>query len=482
MPPKFLLLAIILGFSCLGCCKWRPCDPVWEIPDEAIETEEAVALNSPLFALGEWPEIQWWKQFNDPQLEQLILQGLSLNPSMGIADAQMRVALAEAGIVGSALYPKINFDSDVTRFHQSATGLFGLFPAGTFPLTYTQSELYLSLQFEIDWWGKNRNALKSALGEVNARQIEAVAARITLGLQIAEAYFRYQIAQQRLLQARQLAANREENLQLISLRVQKNLSSDIDYNSAKNDLSTASAFMHLLEQDSIIQLHLLRALVAGQFEENPEPIELTSLTNLTVVLPDNLPLDLIAHRPDITAQIWRTDSAEKEVYVAKAQFYPNLNLLALGGLQTITFNKWFTNPSKYGNAGPAIHLPIFEGGALRANLSGKKDEYIIAVLEYENLVINAVQEVLDGISNVRLWNDRLTSLVQATESSKSTVDLTQQRMMKHLSSKIDLLDAEKQWLSDRDTQLQATGAGLVAHLSLIKAMGGGFFNPIAEEN
>lgn len=465
--------SLLLGFCC-GCSDKRVCDPVWDVPVEAVEAEQSEAYASNSFVAGPWPEVRWWSRYNDSQLEQLILKGVALNPSIGIADAETRLAAAQAKIVGSALQPKLDLNSDITRYQVSRTGVFGGTPPGVFPFTYTQSEIFLNFQLEIDWWGKNRTALMSAIGEVRAREIEAYAARISLGIEIAQAYFRYQVLQRRLELARRLLANREENLHLIQLRVKKNLSSDIEFNAANGELANSSALVHSLEQDAALAENVIKALVAGQFDEQIEPVDIDTLSETVFVLPDDLPLDLIAHRADITAQIWRTDSASKDIYVAKAQFYPNLNLLALGGFQTIFINQWFKNKSKYGDAGPAIHLPIFEGGALRANLSAKHDEYTIAVLNYENLLINAVQEVLDGITNVRQWNERFSALEQASKSSKLSLDLNEKRMINHLNSKIEVLQSEKQWLSDRDNAVQALGAGVLAQISLIKALGGGF--------
>jgi NodT family efflux transporter outer membrane factor (OMF) lipoprotein len=432
------------------------------------------AYASDLFVSGSWPELRWWKQFHDPRLEELILQGIALNPSIGIADAQTRLAAAQAKIVGSALQPKLDLGGDITRYQVSKTGVFGGTPPGVFPFTYTQSEIFLNFQLEIDWWGKHRAALRSALGEVRARDVEAFAARISLGIEIAQAYYRYQVLQTRLQLAEKLVANRTENLHLIGLRVKKNLSSDIDYNTANIDLANSVALMQSLKQDSFIAKHVLQVLVAGQFDEEIPAVDLEPLAKNVFVLPNDLPIDLISHRPDITAQIWRTESASKDVYVAKAQFYPNLNLLALGGFQTIFFRELFKNKSKYGDAGPAIHLPIFEGGALKGNLRSKEEEYTIAVLQYENLLIDAVREVLDGITNVQQWNERYFALEQASQASARTLQLNEKRLISHLNSKIEVLESEKRWITDYDNTVQSLGAGVLSRISLIRALGGGF--------
>jgi outer membrane protein TolC len=232
--------------------------------------------------------------------------------------------------------------------------------------------------------------------------------------------------------------------------------------------------MQSLKQDSSIAKHVLQALVAGQFDEEIPAVDLEPLAKNVFVLPNDLPIDLISHRPDITAQIWRTESASKDVYVAKAQFYPNLNLLALGGFQTIFFRELFKNKSKYGDAGPAIHLPIFEGGALKGNLRSKEEEHIIAVLEYENLLIDAVREVLDGITNVQQWNERYFALEQASQASARTLQLNEKRLISHLNSKIEVLESEKRWITDYDATVQSLGAGVLSRISLIRALGGGF--------
>lgn len=489
MPHKFVKIysirsfsrGALLSFLLLGsssCSDKRICEPVWDIPSNAINAETSQAYFSDFFEVGPWPNLAWWKDFHDPQLECLILAGLAANPDVDTYDAMARLAAAQANVVGASLFPHLSLESDALRFRQSETGIFGVFPPGTFPLSYTQGETLFNFSYEIDWWGKNRAALFSAIGEFRARQVEACAVRITLGLQIAEAYFRYQTAQQRLRLAERLVKNREENVKLIGLRVKGNLSSSLDLNNAKADLYKAQENVNSVKQDAEIYAHQVKALVAGQFDEEIASVDPLLYKDASFTLPSDIPLDLISHRADITAQILRTNAAMQDVYVAKAEFYPNLNLLAFAGFQTIHLQDWFKSESKFGFGGPAIHLPIFAGGALKANLTAKKEQYTIDVLEYEHLLISAVHDVLDGITNVKQWGKRFSDLTQAEEATKDNYALYVDRMNKSLSSKIEVLETEKKWLETKDSSTQALGAGTLARLSLIKALGGGFDSEI----
>lgn len=485
-PLKFYMLRAFprgatLGLLLLGsssCSDRRICEPVWNPPAEAIDVETTEAYHSHFFEEGPWPEIAWWKDFHDPQLENLILTGLQANPEVDTYDALARVAAARANVVGADLCPKLSLESDALRFRQSQTGIFGVFPPGSFPLSYTQGETLFNFSYEIDWWGKNRAALESAIGEFRARQVEAYAVRISLGLQIAEAYFRYQIAQERLRLAERLVRNREENAKLVSLRVNGNLSSSEDLNNVKADLSKAQEHLHSIKQDVEIYTHEIKALLSGQFDEDIISIEPELYKTGSFYLPSDIPLDLISHRADVTAQILRTNAAMQDIYVAKAEFYPNLNLLTIAGFQTIHLQDWFKSESRFGFGGAAVHLPIFSGGALKANLTSKKELYTIAVLEYEQLLINAVKEVLDGITNVKQWENRYLSLTQAETASQDNYSLYVNKMNQKISSKIEVLEAEKRWLESRDSSTQALGAGTLARLSLIKALGGGFASEI----
>ncbi len=472
----FIWLASVLALVAIFGCNRRPCEPVWEPPLPAIQNEIDQALASPALQLGDWPEENWWTRYQDDTLEALIYAGLENNPRIKLADAQARLSQAEANITRSVLLPQVFVAGDVTRYRASKTGIFGVIPqeAAVFPFSYTQPEFSLNFTFEIDWWGKNRNALKAALGQVQADIAEAAEARLMLSISIAQAYFQLQTALAREALAARLAANNNETLQLIQQRLANHLDSGIQIQQQEQNVSVAQEYFLSLRQEVATRRNTLHALVAGQWDEIIPLIPLEQATYAPLSLPADLPLDLVCHRPEIVAQLWLIDAAANQTAVARKEFYPNINLMGLLGQQTLINNTLFKDHSKYGQIGPAIHLPLFEGGRLIANLDAAEEEYAIATLQYEDLLIQAVQDVLQSLIDVQNWNLRLQENAKRLESAQANYDLVQDRLRHNLSSQLDLLNAERNLLPARDTFIQTKANTILAQLSLIKALGGGY--------
>ena len=466
-------IGIVLVLLFLYGCRAERYREVWEVPLNAID--EAVD-NSPAFIEGEWLEECWWHLFKDDQLEAFILQALRQKRSIDIADAEVLMAAARAEILGSPLWPTIGLDGDVTRFRYSRNGLFGSLPqtAGTFPFSFTQYEFSLNFSYEIDWWGKNRAVLKAAIGALQARIAESAEARLMVSTLVARSYFLIQKSLARTAIAQRKADNARQILELTKQRSRAKLGTKISVNAAENEYYLAREFFLSLSQEMQLEKNVLHALIAGSFDEEIEPIEYFASARQPFPLPENIALDLIARRPDITAQIWRIQEAAYQVQVAKAQFYPNLNLLAFGGFQSLNSRNLLDGNSKYGQAGAAIHLPIFQAGALQGNLRVSRQEFQIAISQYEEMVINALKEVLDAITSIRIWEERIHEYQQAVGAARSNYLLNEQLLKNHINSKFEVLRAEQAWLTAEDYQIQAHAALLLAKINLIKALGGGY--------
>ena len=191
-------------------------------------------------------------------------------------------------------------------------------------------------------------------------------------------------------------------------------------------------------------------------------------------LPKDLPVHLLAYRPDITAQLWLIESAGKLIEVAKAGFYPDFNLTAIFGYQTIHLSKLFIYPSTYYNVDPAFTLPIFDGGRLLANLRGSEINYDLAILQYNELVINAVRDVLDGIAVLKNSYEQYQEFKNRRSQLEQIFNLTKLRVENNLNSNLDYLSSEQNMLVARDQEVVALGNTIQAALTLIKAVGGGY--------
>lgn len=469
------VISVIALLFVLGCSSNNSYRPAWEAPAPAIEGIIKEAHDSPIFKYGNILTNQWWELFKDEQLTELIDQGLRVNPRPQIADTEARISQAQSKVIGSALYPQLDLNTDSTRYVISRTGAFSLAPPGSFPFFYTQTELYLNFQWEIDWWQKNLNSLRAALGQVQANIAEAAQSRLLLGLSIAQNYFQYQQLLENEALAQRQVDNYTQTVSLVNQLLLHKVNSQYDVQQIEINLSRARDNLLNIQLQLELSEHALKALLAGQFDEEFQSIELEKAFINPFPLPEALPLDILAFRPDIAAQLWLIESSEFQIEVAKAQFMPNINLLGLFGFQTIFIKKLFNGDSTYGQGGPAIHLPIFEGFRLVGNLETAKEEYTLAILQYEDLLITAVQQVLDGISSVKGWWNRYNEAQQMTALTKANYDLILRRFNSNISSMIDVLSAERDYLTARDNEVRNKGSTLLVMLDLIRATGGNIF-------
>jgi outer membrane protein TolC len=214
------------------------------------------------------------------------------------------------------------------------------------------------------------------------------------------------------------------------------------------------------------------AYMAGNFDETIQQISQQPLPKIP--LPQDLPLHLISKRPDITAQLWLIESAGRQIEVAKAGFYPDFNLTAFFGFQTIHFAELFKWPSTFFNVNPAVSLPIFDGGRLIANLHSSEINYAIAILDYNNLIINTTKEVLDAISIVRNTHQRLSEYERKFAYQSEMYRLTNLRISHSLDNSLNGLVSEENMLVSQDQEVIALERTIQAILRLIKSIGGGY--------
>lgn len=465
------------------------------LPSPALQAALQTASSSPALALHTPLPNNWWELFNDQQLADYILGALDKNPSLQKARAAILTSAYQAGIARSSLYPNLLWGADVSRQKLSETGLIPLNPttgtaatagamgtatppiqpltAGSngIPVYFTQYETELTLTYDFDLWGKNRHRLQAALGQMQAKIADQEFVRLQLSIAVARSYFSLQIAYQRQEVAQAMLANKMSYFALIGERVQNNIDNNLALYAAEADVATAKANVWQLQSEIDIAQHQLQAYLAGNFEEIAMPL-IQPLPR--VPLPDDLPLGLIARRPDIIAKLWLISAAGKQIAVAQAGFYPDVNLYALLGLQTLQLNKLLEGRSGFFNVDPAVSLPLFDGGFRRSNLHEKESSYDEAVYEYNNLVLNAVQEVLDGITTVRHADEQWRQYEQNALLQLERDRLTHLLYSHNLASDLDQLTSRDSALTARDQELVALGQRIQAILSLIKALGGGY--------
>lgn len=229
-----------------------------------------------------------------------------------------------------------------------------------------------------------------------------------------------------------------------------------------------------IQADIAVNEYQLKTYLAGQFDETINDIQIDEQPLPKIPLPGDLPLSLIARRPDITAQLWLIESAGKQIEVAKAGFYPDFNIIALFGFQTIHLHELFNWKSCYYNVDPAFSLPIFDAGRLSANLTASEINYDIAIYRYNALVLNAVRDVLDGLTLLRNADLQLKEAQSKVKQQEDLLQLTILKKQNHLSSELDFLVSQQAVLISQNVEITTLGRKIQAMLSLIKALGAGY--------
>jgi len=485
-PKAFLVLCVpILCFfsSCSSSC----CTVPVEAPKKALAHSVQETKGDPFFQ--NMPlRSDWWQLFNDHQLNACIEQAFENNPTLQSAQVQIAAASYYAASIRSSLYPYVSLGADVSRQKLSKTGVIPFssgpedsktpisdIPIGpNIPIYFSLYETELNMTYTFDFWNKNKNALCAALSQVQASIAEEAFLRLGLGIAVAKTYYALQTDYAREEVAKELVDNRINYLNLTQKRVNSNIGNALSLQIAESNLTDARRFLLQIQEEVSLKKHLLSAYMAGSFEETITPSEITKKPIPKAPLPQDLPLHLIARRPDITAQLWMIESAGKQIEIAKAGFYPDINLTAFFGFQTIHFAEFFKWPSTFFNIDPALSLPIFDGGRLIADLRGSEVNYDLAILEYNSLVINAAKEVLDAITSLSSHGKLLQKYESKWEHQTELYQLTKLRVRHSLDSSFEELLSKEQELLAQEQKIAALGNTFQAILNLIQALGGGY--------
>lgn len=412
----------------------------------------------------------WWRAWGDEGLTRLIESALQAHPSLKVAQA--RLARAEAAVSGedAAAGPKLGLSADATRQRFSANSIY---PPPLGGSTRTLANAQLAGSWEIDFFGRHKAAFEAALGAERAAQADLQAARNLLSSQVAQTYVQLgRLVAQRDVAQRALT-QREDMLGLIRERVDAGLDSRVELRQGEGALPDARLQIEQIEEQMALARHALAALTAVP----PETYASLSprLTGLQPApVPTAVPADLLGRRADIVAARWRMEAATQGVKSAKAQFYPNINLTAFMGLSSIGLNELVKADSRQYGVGPAIHLPIFDSGALRAQLRGKTADLDGAVESYNGAVLDAVRETADQLQSLRSIERQQAEQVQAQAAAESAYDIATQRYRAGLSSHLVVLNAESALLNQRRLAVDLRARVLSAQVALIRALGGGY--------
>lgn len=464
-----LVLATALAAGCAGTNGLS----TRSSPDDASGLAASKSLAGAKLSPAAWPRTDWWKRFNDPQLDRLMDEALGGSPSLAVAQARVRKALAFATTTKAALAPQVNGAMEITRERFPEHGLIPPPFGGAWD---TQAQLEASLDYEADFWGKNRAAYASALGQAKAAEVDAFAARLALSVGVAQAYVRLERAYLQLDVAGKTLKEREQIYALTRARFDSGIDSRLAVKQAESALPATREQIAQLQETIGLARNQLAALLGQGPDRGLAIARPTAHVFAAAAIPTNLPAELLGRRPDIVAQRWRVEAARKDIDVAKAQFYPNVSLTAFIGFQSIGLPGFLQAASRTLGAGPAVTLPIFDGGRLRGNLAGRNADYDLAVDLYNQTLVEALRDVVDQLTSFKSLDEQRKQQKLAQATAQEAYDLALLRFREGIGTYLEVLTAEAQLLAQESLDVDLRARELDLSINLTRALGGGFEN------
>lgn len=460
LPPVVLLLALT------GCASMDPtAEPVAPLEATALGLQPAASVN--------WPQTQWWQRYGDAQLNTLVDEALAHSPSMTAAQARLTQANAAVRGAQAPLMPRMDANYSLNREHLSKRHIY---PAPLAGSVVSDNRLALDFSYELDLWGKNRARLNAAISQRAAAQADTQAARNVLARAIVRSYLNLQnaFAQQAVLQ--RIVKQRADVLQLTHDRQKAGLDTQVEVKQAESALAAANVEL-TQNSTTLAQLRNQVAALAGAGPTRGQSLQAVTLSAPAGVVPDTVPLELLGHRPDITAARWRVEAAQRHIDAARAAFYPNINLVAFAGFQAIGTGNLLDAGSRVAGIGPAITLPIFHGGELNANLASRHADADLAVSDYNQTVLDAVHQTANAIDALRLLDQEIAQQHQARNAIDAAYDLALQRYRAGMGNYLTVLIAQTGVLTQTrlDTDVRFRAYQLDADLAY--ALGGGYEPP-----
>jgi multidrug efflux system outer membrane protein len=461
---QLFLACIAIGIS--GCA---PIPPDHDALPQQDLARVQLASDIKLAREG-WPDTQWWQRFGDPQLDRLIDSALHDGPSLQVAATRVESARAALALDRADSGSSVNFKAASNRQRYSANGLFPPPIGGSY---YTESTLQLVATYDFDWWGKRRASIAASLGELNASRAEYAQAEQTLAAAIAQSYFSLQGGWARLANLQQMRDTQNALLADQSKRVAHGLASSDEERNADEALSALNKEYAALDAQNAREREALRALLGA---DNTALTELAphALPQASAALPSSLGIELLARRPDLQAARRRVEASLSRIEVARAAFYPDINLTGFFGSDALSFDKLLQASSRTLFIGPALNLPLFNSGTLQAGLGVARSQRNEMIADYNQSVFNAVRDVAQAGVSLQGLQREVQAQSAATQSVEASLRGMQLRFKQGLADNSGMLGARMAVFQQHDMDLQLQTQTLLTDVALTKALGGGY--------
>lgn len=472
MKPSILRVRyslLLVAVSVAGCANYSGLTTQGtRLDPKSLQTERS--LQGVSLSPAAWPKRDWWTNLGDPQLDGLINEALRDSPDMQVANARTHQAMATAYAADAARMPTVDADASVSRSRlardQDPLGVGGRYS--------TLRSMAVNFNYNFDLWGGQRAAWEAVLGQARAAEVDEQAARLTLAADVAraysdvgQAYIIHDLATEDLKRTRQL-------LDLGSQRLKSGIDSQYQYQQTES-LEANSQEALIDAEKRLRRARIALAVLLGKGPDRGRDIARPNVLKPAVVaLPSSLPAELLGRRPDIVAARWRVEAASQNIVAGKTNFYPNLNLSAAAGAESLLGDAMFGSASRFFNIAPTISLPLFDGGRLRADLDARDADYDLAVAQYNKSLVRALGDVSDNIGQLRSIDGQIQARQRATDVIQQSFNTVTQRYGSGIGNYLDVLTIEQQLLQSQRQLADLNAERIDLSIQLMQALGGGF--------
>lgn len=462
MFRKYWPIAIV--FLMLSGCTLGP---KYKRPQVAVpDTYRSLAPDAGPQSTASLGDEKWWTVFQDPQLQELIREAVSQNYDVRIAAARVLQSQAALGITRADQFPTVTGGASTSNERFAITRITPAFETSPF-------QVNLSLFWELDFWGKYRRATEAARATLLATEWGRRAVISSLVSNVASAYFQLLELDSEMDISRRTLGSRKESLRLVEVRAKGGTTSLIDVRQSEQLVYAAAAAIPDLERRTEQQENLISTLLG----KNPAPVTRGRplVENpLLPVVPAGLPSSLLERRPDIQSSEQQLVAANARIGVAKAAYFPEITLTALGGYQSSALTNLFTGPAGLWSFGGQLLQPIFTGGRIRSNVRLTEAQQQEAILVYQQSIQQAFREVSDSLVAYRKNQEFRAQQELLTNAAQDTTRLANMRYQGGVTSYLEVLDSDTRYF---DAQLSLAQAQLNERLALVElynALGGGW--------
>lgn len=460
-----LLPALLLAACAIGPDYRKP---EMEVPASFKEGGDLWKTAQPA---DEIPSGRWWEVFNDPVLNGLEEQVEISNQNIRASEAQFRQAQALTKQYRSEYFPLVTGNLSANR-SKPASNNANL--TNYNPNINTTYRINLGASWEPDLWGRVRRSVESGTANAQASAADIQAAKLSAQAELAQYYFQLRVADANRKLLQDTVAAYEKTLQLTRNQYNVGVAARADVVVAETQLKTIRA----QAVDIGVQRAQLEHAIAVLIGKSPSEFAITALdtpfASLPPPIPAGIPSQLLERRPDIAAAERRTQAANANIGVAKSAYFPALTIAPTVGYQSYSFAHLFDTPSFFWSIGPALAQTIFDGGLRKAQTQQAIAVYDQNVALYKQTVLGAFQEVEDNLASLRILEEEAALQAEAVASSRESVQITTNQYKAGISTYIDVITVQTSALNNERTALAIQGNRMVAAVTLIRALGGGW--------